>query len=195
MLTTRSALRLAGAALFCTAAGCATLLDPAAADQSRSTEPPKGWEAAVAFVFADPRFISGVDYTTRIEFHDGLRTRTVTGNDLFQTRTQGIRTPWYRLRTRGVFSTILRVTINHPGGAVTVADHPLSVPRDDFYDVHIRVVGRNPELHGSSVTRATSYPLAAGANRPAGDSLWIAYFVRGRYCFDCPTQMGFARRR
>jgi hypothetical protein len=180
--------RLIGAALVLAASACAGL-PPTGADLSTAYEPPRSWNAAVYFTFGDSSWVPNADYATVIEFHDGVRQRTVTADDLFEAPTSERRTPWYRLRpAEGGLTTVFRVTLEHAGGARTTAEYPVTIRRDEFVTVHARVYTRDPnEQYLSMPPYRRSFPLHPGARAQPGDSLWIEHGGRGRDCFNCPT--------
>lgn len=179
-------IRSLGAVLFCGLLGCVSFLYPRRADESTESEPPRSWSSAVTFQFSDASVHPFASHRTRIEFHDGVRPRVVTVDDLMNVREYDERTPWYRLRRSSI---TVRVTIEHPGGYQTVAEYPLSVERDEFYYLSALVYTRGPEPMGRPPHShpPVSFPLHPMAQAQPGDSLWIGYNQRGRYCFDCPT--------
>jgi len=171
-------------------AGCASLVQSADGDTSAEYQPPKSWASAVTFQFQDPRFELPPrgSHTTRIEFNDGNRMRVVTKSDLAELPHGGISTPWYRLRpTRGEPVTI-RVTLEHPGGARTVADYPLFAQRDEFYSVGAGVLTRESRpWEPSHAANSLAFPVHPAGSTQPGDSLWISHSVRLKSCFNCPT--------
>jgi len=162
---------------------------PTVSDVSTDVEPPRSWDAAVFFTFADSAWVPGADYRTSIEFHDGSQQRTVTARDLFDAPTGETRTPWYRLRPgRDGFSTVVRITLEHAGGARTTADYPLTIQRDEFVTVLARVYTRDRnEWYISMPRHRKSFPLHPSARAQPGDSLWVEHTGRNRECFDCPN--------
>lgn len=179
--------RLIAAALLTSAPACAGL-SPTAADLSTAFEPPRSWDAALFFVFGDSSFVPNADYATRIEFHDGTRTRTVAAADLFDAPTGERRTPWYRLRPDETGATmVVRVTLEHTSGARTTADYPLIIQRDEYVTLYAMVYTRDPGERYISMPRYhKSFPLHPSARAQPGDSLWISHAGRNRECFDCP---------
>lgn len=187
MNTSFSPARVVVAALLCAASACAGLT-PTSTDLSTAFEPPRSWDAAVLFAFGDSAFVPHADYATRIEFHDGVRQRVLTARDLFDAPTGEKRTPWFRLRPgRSGAPVAVRVILEHPNGAQTVADYPLTVRRDEYVSLEAIVYTRDPnEWYISMPPHRKSFPLHPSARAQAGDSLWIFHGARNRECFGCP---------
>lgn len=179
--------RLLGAALVCAAPACAGVT-PTASDLSTAIEPPRSWDAAVFFSFTDSDRVPTADYKTSIEFHDGLRQRTATASDLFDSPIGETRTPWYRLRPgREGFSTVVRITLEHASGGRTTAEYPITIQRDEFVTVYAEVYTRDPNLlYMSMPPFRKSFPLHPSARAQPGDSLWVEHGARNRECFNCP---------
>lgn len=174
------------AATMLAATGCTTILGPGGSgDTSRATEPPASWESAILFQFRDSLSDSAANFAARVET-DGLR--TVTGRDVYLTESNFLRTPWYRLRVSEPKEIVIRVVLDHPREAPTVAEYPLTVTRDEFYYVLFGVGTLEPEQpHSPYIVRELrNYAVPAGVRRQPTDSLWIGYYTRGRYCFACP---------
>lgn len=177
--------RLAAVALLGVTSGCAGA--PTGTDLSRAFEPPRSWEAAVYFSFADSAWVPGADYSTRIEFHDGAQQRVVTASDLFDASTGETRTPWYRVWPgKDGQVTAVHVTLRHSSGAVTSAEYPLPIQRDEFMTIYARVYKRDPnEWYISMPKHRRAFPVNPGARAAPGDSLWIEHAGRNRGCFQC----------
>lgn len=174
------------ATVLAAATGCTTILGPGGSgDTSRATEPPASWESAVLFQFRDSLSDSASNFAARVEF-DGHR--AVTGRDVYLTESNFLRTPWYRLRVSEPEQMVVRVVLEHPREARTVAEYPLPITRDEFYYVLFGVGTLEPEEpHRPYIVRELrKYAVPAEARRRATDSLWIGYYTRGRYCFACP---------
>lgn len=160
---------------------------------SRAFEPPRSWDAALVFLFADSVHDPATRYGARIEVFDGSGRKVVaSGRDLFQAESGEVRTPWYRiwLPRSGEFAATLWITIGDGAGEHTVATYPLTVKKDHFYSVVIGIAsfeatGQRPA--NPTVFDLRAYPVPAGARRVPGDSLWVGWVPRTRYCFDCPT--------
>jgi hypothetical protein len=171
-----------------TIAACAGL-QPSAPDVTTEFEPPDAWRSGVKFTLSD-RVVhddSRVNYSTRIEFTGGGRLWVVSNRDLFQAIGE-VRTPWYRLSPQED-PIMLRFTIEHPGGAQTMAEYPLFVKRDEFYSVGAHVYTRKPApSHAPYLDiNPVAYPLNPTAQAQPGDSLWISFTVTPKDCFNCPT--------
>jgi hypothetical protein len=170
---------------------CGGLLPPAPEiAASREFEPPAGWEAAVAFSFADSTHFPGHPFAARVELVvEGHRGRVITGRDLFYGPGGDLRTPWYRVPLRGAGSRplLLHVVLTDTSGAVSAAHYPLLVQRDHFYDVHFGVgTPRPPRPEAPRLTEGLrSYPVNPAARMQPTDSLMIAYAFRTRDCFGC----------
>ncbi|MBW3571064.1 MAG: hypothetical protein KY467_08150 [Gemmatimonadetes bacterium] len=179
--------------LLVAAAGCSGLLSSSESTHtSRAFEPPQSWEAGVVFLFRDSVADPGNRYGARVEFFDGAGRKVVaSGRDLFRTESGEVRTPWYRiwLPRSGEYPATVRITIGDSAGEQTVATYPLTVKNDVFYYVRFGIASfdhagqrpTNPIVFG-----LRAYPVPAGARRAPGDSLWVSWVHRGRYCFDCP---------
>lgn len=165
-------------------------------DVSNAHEPPGSWESAILFQFidstfrfAEPEVNTPSTYGARIEFTDGLRRRVVTGRDVFVAENGAVRTPWYRVEAHaGAHANALHVTIGDPLGEQITAEYPMALKRGEFYSVRFGVYTRRygPGSDDAFLHGWRSYPVPAGARRAPGDSLWIAYLTRERYCFNCP---------
>jgi hypothetical protein len=174
------------------ASGCTTLVGSAAGPEtSTDAEPPRAWESAVLFQFRDSTSDPGLEFAARVELGGAATPRTVTGDDVYLTESNLLRTPWYRLRLppaelRG--ELMIQVVLEHPSGDRSVADYPLTITRDEFYYVSFGVGTRQaPQPHlPDRVRELRSYPVPAEARQQTSDSLWIGYYTRGRYCFSCP---------
>lgn len=179
-------LRMLAVTMFAAATGCTTILGPGGGgDTSRAAEPPASWESAVLFQFQDSLRDSAANFAARVEL-DGRF--TVTGRDLYLTDSHFLRSPWYRLRVAEPRHIQVRVMLEHPRGARTVAEYPILVERDEFYYVLFGVGTLEPEQpHRPYVVRELrKYAIPAEARRQPSDSLWIGYYTQGRYCFSCP---------
>lgn len=153
-------------------------------------EPPKAWEAAVNFSFADSTYFPNHPYAARVELSiEGHRKRVITGRDLFTGPSGGIYTAWYRVPLRGanVHPLVFRVVLTDTSGIESVADYPLQVKRDHFYEVHFGVATpRPPRPEAPPLTEGWRwYPVAPTARMEPTDSLLIAYMFRTRDCFNC----------
>ena len=183
--------RIMLAALTAGLAGCSGLLHP---DPEISTstefEPPAGWESAVAFSFADSTHFPAYPFAARVELTvDGHKQRVITGSDLFTGPGGGLNTPWYRVPVRGADARtiVLHVVLTDTSGAESVADYPLQVKRDHFYEVHFGVATpRPPRPEAPPLTEGWRwYPVRPTARVQPTDSLLISYLFRTRDCFNC----------
>jgi hypothetical protein len=184
-------LRTAAGGLLLGLTACTAVFHPARLDDtSREFEPPGQWEAAIEFSFTDSTFFPASAYGAHVEFFDGRRYRRAEGNDVFLAENGAVRTPWHRVWTRGshVSSVPLRITIGDPAGERTTAEYPLDVKPDDFYTVHF-VVATHAHAPPSpwDLDGLRGYPVPPGARSAPGDSLWVGYRLKGRYCFNCPS--------
>jgi hypothetical protein len=172
--------------------GCSTLVGPSAGlETSRAAEPPAAWESAVLFQFRDAVTNPDAGFKARVEFTGEPSGRPVTGRDVYLTESNFLRTPWYRLRIPGAEaerSLVITVVLEHDAGGRTTAEYPLTVARDEFYYVSFGVATREPPAPANPdiVRELRSYPIPAAARKQPGDSLWIGYATRSRYCFACP---------
>lgn len=176
------------AALFSSVYGCAGLLQPSVSDVSTDFEPPRAWQSGVRFWLGDPVLHHPrVKHTTRVEFVSAAQRRVVTHRDLFTASNAEVSTPWYRLRP-GEDPVALRFTLEHPGGAQTIAEYPLFVKKGEFYSVGAHVHARQPapSHHPFLDTNPVSFPLHPDAAAQPGDSLWVSFYVTLRECFNCP---------
>lgn len=154
-------------------------------------EPPREWESAVLFSFADSTYFPAHPYAARVELAmEGHRRRVITGRDLFTSPAGGLLTPWHRIPLRGANTRLLvfRVVLTDTSGAESVADYPLQVKRDHFYEVHFGVATpRPPRPEAPPATEGRRwYPVAPTARLLPTDSLLISYLLRTRDCFGCP---------
>jgi hypothetical protein len=176
------------ASVLGTVAACAGL-HPTVPEVTTAFEPPAAWQSGVRFMLGDPVIHHpGVNYSTRVEFVSSSRAWVVTNGDLFEASNGEVRTPWYRLRPREDVIP-LRFTVEHPGGARTVAEYPLFVKRGEFYSVGAGVYTRKPApSHAPYLDiNPVAYPLNPAVAAQPGDSLWISFTSKTRDCFDCPT--------
>lgn len=171
---------------------CSGLLHPEPEISSSSEfEPPKAWEAAVNFSFGDSTYFRQYPFAARVELSiQGHRPRVVTGRDLFNAPGGGIITPWYRvpLGSANARALTFRVVLTDTSGVESVADYPLLVKRDHFYEVRFGVgTAGPPRPEAPPLTEGRRwYPVAPTARVLPTDSLLITYVFRTRYCFDCP---------
>ncbi len=179
------------AALAVALSGCSTLLqsDPEISS-SMEFEPPREWEAAVSFSFADSTYFPQYPFAARVELSiKGQRTRVITGRDLFTGPSRGLHTAWYRvpLRESNARPLVFRVVLTDTSGAESVADYPLQVERDHFYEVHFGVATRRPPRpEAPPLTEGWRwYPVAPTARVQPTDSLLVSYMFRTRDCFNC----------
>ncbi len=182
--------------LFAAAACAGAVSSTDVTHVSAAYEPPQGWESAVLFQFMDStyRLLEGgknpANYAATIEYFDGIRTRVVTGGDIFRAENGSIRTPWYRLEPEGSeYATTIRITISDAAGEEAVAEYPLTLRKGQFYFVEFGVYTRTygPGSRDAFMQGWRRYPVPPGARRAPGDSLWVAYRTRGRDCFNCPS--------
>jgi hypothetical protein len=184
-------LRVMAAMMLAAASGCATILGSGGNDEtSRAAEPPASWESAILFQFRDSLSDPQADFAVRVEFEGekGAALRTVTGGDVYLTESNFLRTPWYRLRVAEHRQMVVRVVLEHPQAGRTVAEYPLNVRRDEFYNVLFGVGTLKPEPpHRPHLVRdLRKFAIPAEVRQQPSDSLWIAYHAEGRYCFACP---------
>lgn len=158
-------------------------------DESRLAEPPEDWVSAATFSFPDSSTRAWANYATRIQFNDGLRDRTVTAAELFNSTDNALRTPWFRLRPGKQYATSIRFTIEHRGGITSVAEYPITFQPDEFYRFQAGITNRAREREGGWPLPANlrGYPLNPAAGAEPGDSIWIFFTSRNRSCFWCPT--------
>lgn len=176
------------AALLCSVSGCAGLLQPGVPDVSTDSEPPSAWQSGIRFWLGDPVIHHPrVNYTTRVEFASGRQNRTVTNRDLFTAPSGNVVTPWYRVGHEED-PVMLRITVEHLGGARTTAEYPLFVKKGEFYSVGAHVHTRHPAPSDSPYldVNPVSFPLHPDAGAQPGDSLWVSFSVAHRDCFNCP---------
>jgi len=169
--------------------GCAGLLQPGVSDVSTDFEPPRAWRSGIRFTLGDPVIHRPrVNYATRVEFASGGPSRIVTNRELFTAPNGEVSTPWYRLSPNEA-PILLRVTVEHPGGARTRAEYPLFVKKGEFYSVGAHVHTRRPApSHAPYLDlNPVSYPLDPNAAAQPGDSLWISFTIAYRECFNCPA--------
>lgn len=184
----KSGVLFAFTVVFC---GCGGVLHPEPEiTTSTAFEPPSGWESAVSFSFADSTHFPNHPYAARVELRiDGHQRRVITGRDLFHGAGGGLRTPWYRvpLRASGSRPLLLHVVLTDTSGAESVADYPLLVERDRFYEVHFGVATpRPPRPEAPRLTEGMrGYPVNPAARVQPTDSLLISYMYRTRDCFTC----------
>lgn len=179
---------------FAGCTGIVAAVDPS--EVSTAYEPPPRWEAAILFQFmdstfrfAEPEVNSPVAYEVQVAFSDGLRTRLLTGRDVFHAENGSVRTPWYRVHPRlNDRATMIRITIGDAAGEQTTAEYPIMLKAGEFYFVELGVYTRRhgPGSYNAFMQHWRSYPVPAGARRAAGDSLWVGYRSRARDCFNCP---------
>lgn len=182
------------ALLLISSVACTGLLNPAEAPgTSRDFEPPPAWGAGVTFLFQDSAANPSNAYGASVEVMDGAGGKVVaTGRDLFRTEGGEVRTPWYRMwpGEAGEYVATVRITIGDAARERTVATYPLVVKKDHFYYVSFGIATfdrASQRPTNPSVFDLRSYPVPAGARRAPGDSLWVSWVHRTRYCFDCPT--------
>lgn len=178
-----------GAVLAFILSSCAAILSSAESEVAPLTKPPASWPSAIQFALDDPAVHPRVSHTTRVQFHDGSRIREVTHRDMVVLPTQDRATAWYRLRLPKQDSLTVRVILEHADGTHTVADYPLHVRKDNFYEVFAVVYTRDPDrpLWIGMPVDSRGYPLATPARAAPGDSLWISYRQISRECWSCPT--------
>lgn len=180
------------------AAACSGVLNSSDAGQvSTDYEPPKSWESALlfqfmdsTFQFAEPEMNTAPIYGAQVEFDDGRQRRVVTGRDVYHADNGAVRTPWYRVEPDGrEHATTLRLTIGDATGQQALAEYPLVLRSGEFYFIEFGVYTRTygPGSYDGFMQGWRSYPAPAGARRAPGDSLWVSYRTRGRYCFNCPS--------
>lgn len=181
------------ATMLATVSGCTTILGSGGGEgTSRADEPPSSWESAVLFQFRDSLSDPQANFAARVELGgDATTSRTVTARDVYLTESNFLRTPWYRIWLAGGApqrQTVIRVVLEHATGALTVAEYPLTVKRDEFYYVSFGVATRQPPQphHPDLLRELRSYPVPPEARRQSSDSLWIGYWSQGRHCFMCP---------
>lgn len=184
-------LRAVGFALLsltlCGAWGCAGMAQPGTPEASIDFQPPASWRSAVKFRLGDPVIHHpGVNHTTRVEFAGPGGTRDVSNRNLFVSPGGEVRTPWYRL-TPSDDPLVLRITIEYPNSARTIAEYPLFPKRGEFYTVVASVYKRveDPARPATNLN-PVAYPLSPGSIAQPGDSLWVSFFVSRRDCFGCP---------
>jgi hypothetical protein len=171
--------------------GCSAVLHSAPQiSTSTAFEPPSDWESAVSFSFADSTYFPDHPYAARIELQiDGHRGRVITGRDLFTGPGGGLTTAWYRvpLPPTGSHPLSLRIVLTDTSGAESVADYPLQVERDHFYEVHFGVATPvPPRPEAPPLTEGWRWYAVAPTSRvQATDSLLISYLFRTRDCFTC----------
>ena len=172
------ALAMTGVLLVAACPSCTGILHPTTQeDVWRSAEPPPpAWEAAISFSLID---------SMRVEFFDGERTRVVHARERLAERFGA--SPFYRVRPRPTFSTIIHVTANFPGHGTVTAEYPMNVERGAFYTVAARPSSMSPERQVISARDARSYPMPPGARREPSDSLWVYWTARTRECWTCPS--------
>jgi hypothetical protein len=179
--------KLAGMGMLLWAASsCATLVQPEVPDVTSDFAPPGRWRSGVEFRMGDPVVHApNVKHVTRIEFTSSAGRRVVTNADLFRAPNGELRTPWYRL-TPSEDPLVIRVTVEHPGGAQTTGEYLLSVKKEYFYMVGANVYTRSLTLGSPAGEDANliGFPLNPAASASPGDSLWITYRRSPRICFE-----------
>lgn len=179
-------------ALIVALGGCAILPDTEGdAVTSTAFEPPAAWESAVLFSFADGIHFPNHPYAARVEFTTANDQRhVVTGRDLFYAPGGDLRSAWYRVPLRGgePHPLLIRIIVTDTLDAVSVAEYPLTVEPNHFYDVNFGVTTRTqPRPAAPSLAEGRrSYPVTPEARMQPTDSLFVSYFFRTRNCFDCP---------
>jgi hypothetical protein len=175
--------------MLCGITGCAGFLQPSVPDVSPHFEPPRAWGSGIRFRLGDPVIHHPrVNYTTRVEFVSGRKSRIVTNKDLFTSSNGAVITPWYRADPMEDPIT-LRITVEHSGGVKTTAEYPLFIKKGEFYSVGAHVHTRQPAPSDSPYLdiNPVAFPLNPNAAAQPGDSLWVSFSVASRECFDCPT--------
>lgn len=182
--------RLITVAMLAAAGGCSTVLGPGGGGEtSRAAEPPASWESAILFQFRDSLSDQAVRFAARVELDvDGPARRTVTGDAVYMTESSFLRTPWYRLRVTEPRQMVIRVVLEYPHDARTVAEYPLTISPGEFYYVLFGVGTLEPEEPNRPyiIREMRKYAVPAEAIQQPSDSLWIGHYTQGRYCFACP---------
>lgn len=170
--------RVTGALLLAAIPGCTGIRHLTTQEEVwRSAEPPPhAWEAAISFFLTD---------STQVEFFDGEKTRVVHAREGLSVRFGA--SPFYRVRPRPTFTTMIHVTAHFPGHGTVTAEYPLNVERSAFYTVSAHPSSKNPERQLISARDARSYPMPPGARREPTDSLWVYWTARTRECWTCPN--------